>query len=157
HLEFQVVTPRTLQTFKSRVLILPDVKCLSEAEVSILRALVMAGNTLVVTGETGKYDEQRKLRPTNPIYELLSLDGSNRKASSGSPARFLFEPRCPGKAYLKSLLGEFDRLAKEGRYEHTNFDELRTEFPRKLAAVLNFVPQVEVLASPFVASQTAVV
>jgi len=157
HLEFQIVTPRTLQTFKSRVLILPDVKCLSEVEVDILRAFVIAGNALVVTGETGKYDEQRRLQAKNPIHEFLGLDGSVRRASSESPTRFLFEPQCPGKAYLKSLSGEFDRLAEEGRYQHTNFNELREEFPRKLAAVLNFVSQVEVLASPFVASQTAVV
>jgi hypothetical protein len=157
HLEFQIVTPRTLQNFKSRILILPDVKCLSEVEVGILRAFVISGNALVVTGETGKYDEHRRLQPTNPIHGLLDVDGSARKASSGPPARFLFEPQCPGKDYLKSLSGEFDRLAEEGRCEYTHFSDVREEFRKRLAGVLNFIPQVELSASPFVASQTAVI
>ena len=34
HLEFQVVTPRTLKDYKGEILILPDVKCISDEEIT---------------------------------------------------------------------------------------------------------------------------
>src|SRR5215467_1612894 len=40
HLEFQVVTPRNLASFSGPLLILPDVQCVSAAELASLRSLV---------------------------------------------------------------------------------------------------------------------
>jgi hypothetical protein len=158
HLEFEVVTPRTLQAFKGKTLILPDVKCLSDAEVSVLRSFLKSGGGLVVTGETGKFNERRQLLPQNPIHELLGLDGSHRKLSPGSPAPFIFEPQCPGKAYLKALSQEFNSLAAaHEEHGNTRFNSLREQFSRQLVDVLKFTPQVEILASPFVSSQIAAV
>jgi hypothetical protein len=50
HLEFQIVTPRTLTGFHGRTLILPDVRELSPEEKSQLQAFIGAGGKLVVTG-----------------------------------------------------------------------------------------------------------
>jgi hypothetical protein len=50
HLEFQVVTPRTLNAFHGPTLILPDVRILSDDEKSQLKKYLDAGNHLVVTG-----------------------------------------------------------------------------------------------------------
>ena len=51
HLEFQVVTPRTLADFQGKTLVLPDVRVLDDEEKSLLRKYVDGGRTLVVTGE----------------------------------------------------------------------------------------------------------
>ena len=51
HLDFQVVTPRTLESFEGNTLVLPNVRIVSEAERSSLRTYVASGRTLVITGE----------------------------------------------------------------------------------------------------------
>src|SRR5256886_12191034 len=51
HLEFQVVTPRTLADFQGRTLVLPDVRVMSDGEKSLLRQYAGSGRTLVITGE----------------------------------------------------------------------------------------------------------
>ena len=51
HLEFQIVTPRTLSAFKGKVLVLPDVRILGETEQKRLEEYVKSGRTLVLAGE----------------------------------------------------------------------------------------------------------
>jgi hypothetical protein len=51
HMEFQIVTPRTLPAFKGRVLVLPDVRILGETEQKGLEDYVKSGRTLMLTGE----------------------------------------------------------------------------------------------------------
>jgi hypothetical protein len=51
HLEFQVVTPRTLAEFQGQTLVLPNVRVLSDEEKLWLRKYVDGGRTLVITGE----------------------------------------------------------------------------------------------------------
>jgi hypothetical protein len=51
HMEFQIVTPRTLPAFKGRVLVLPDVRILGETEQKSLEDYVKSGRTLVLAGE----------------------------------------------------------------------------------------------------------
>src|SRR6476660_3318153 len=50
HLEFQIVTPRTLAEFKGETLILPEVRLLSNSEKSWLQQYAGAGRKLIITG-----------------------------------------------------------------------------------------------------------
>jgi hypothetical protein len=50
HIEFQVVTPRTLATFHGAQLVLPDVTLLTDAEASQLRDFSTKGGQLIVNG-----------------------------------------------------------------------------------------------------------
>ncbi len=50
HLEFQIVTPRTLADFHGKTLVLPDVRVLADAEKGALQAFVRGGKRLVITG-----------------------------------------------------------------------------------------------------------
>jgi hypothetical protein len=50
HLEFQIVTPRTLSDFRGRTLVLPDVRVLGESEKNALRAFAAQDRKLVITG-----------------------------------------------------------------------------------------------------------
>jgi endo-alpha-1,4-polygalactosaminidase (GH114 family) len=51
HLEFQVVTPRTLASFEGKTLVLPNVRVLSDEEKASLKKYVDSGRNLVITGE----------------------------------------------------------------------------------------------------------
>ncbi|MFZ0993869.1 MAG: hypothetical protein WAN29_18350, partial [Candidatus Sulfotelmatobacter sp.] len=53
HLEFQVVTPRTLAEFRGPALILPDVRVMNDGEKALVRKYVESGKRLVITGEDG--------------------------------------------------------------------------------------------------------
>ena len=50
HVEFQIVTPRTLAEFRGKTLVLPDVRILGDEEKKWLREFVTTGNRLVLTG-----------------------------------------------------------------------------------------------------------
>jgi hypothetical protein len=81
HLEFQVVTPRTLANFSGEVLVLPNVSTLAEAEKATLQTFISNGGRLVVTG----------------------ADSTGFALSTGI-VRF---PDCPGKEYLGGLERDF--------------------------------------------------
>jgi hypothetical protein len=51
HLEFQIVTPRTLAEFRGQTLVLPDVRVMSDGEKAWMRKYVDGGKRLVITGE----------------------------------------------------------------------------------------------------------
>ena len=142
HLEFQIVTPRTLVGFHGDLLILPDARCLSKQELGYLEAYVGAGKTLIVTGETGKYDGSGAEASTNPIHHLI---GKN----------CIYRPNCPGKAYYSQLQKEFNQQAAVGTFESAEFNKLRQEFAADVLKVST--SDAEVSASPFVSSQIATV
>jgi hypothetical protein len=50
HLEFQIVTPRTLPAFQGQTLVLPDVRVLSDDEKTSLQQFVAQNKKLVITG-----------------------------------------------------------------------------------------------------------
>jgi hypothetical protein len=71
-----VVTPRTLDAFKGKSLVLPNVRVLDEKELASLRKFVEAGGNLIATG-------------TNSVVSLGS--------------KVVSLPDCPGKAYIAQL------------------------------------------------------
>lgn len=50
HIQFQIVTPRTLASFQGKTLVLPDVRVLDAAELRDLRHFSSAGGNLITTG-----------------------------------------------------------------------------------------------------------
>jgi len=53
------------------VLILPDSECLSDDQMAAIRGFVEAGGGLVVIGQSGLYDEWRRLRVTPGLHGLV--------------------------------------------------------------------------------------
>jgi|SRR6516162_3822756 hypothetical protein len=47
-------------------------QCLSAAELNSLRVLVRSGKALIITGETARFDDQRRAQLENPLHGLLS-------------------------------------------------------------------------------------
>jgi hypothetical protein len=111
HLEFQVVTPRTLADFHGRTLVLPDVRELSIEEKSWLQKFIDRRNRLVVTGA-----------------DATGL------ATSDSVVRF---PDCPGKAYEQALEHDFEHTAPASQQHFLNAlgksDAVRIDAPPQVA------------------------
>jgi hypothetical protein len=84
HLEFQVVTPRTLADFQGGTLILPDVRLLSDSEKSSLRAYAARDKVLLITGEDA--------------------------TGIGPAANVIRFSKCPGKDYSAALQKDFDAV-----------------------------------------------
>jgi hypothetical protein len=57
-----------------RLLILPEVACLNEAEAAAITAFVRDGGGVVMTGDTSLYDPWYRLRPDYLLRELLGPD-----------------------------------------------------------------------------------
>jgi hypothetical protein len=144
HLEFQIVTPRTLQSFHGDVLILPDARCLDKQELDFLGSYAAAGKTLIATGQTGKYDDTGALREGNPMQKL-----------KGARAKFAYIASCPGRAYYTALQKEFNQDTAAGKWMDTPFDKLRRSATSEILGLSGFKPAVQIDAPPFVSTQIA--
>jgi hypothetical protein len=85
HLEFQVVTPRTLHAFQGSALVLPNVRIVDDAERRALEDYVSGGKTLVITGR-----------------DPLGLGGR---------AHVIRFSKCPGAEYFAALTKDFNRAS----------------------------------------------
>jgi hypothetical protein len=99
HLEFQVVTPRTLSSFHGSTLILPDVKLVNDSERSALRGYAKGNKVLVVTGEDA--------------------------TGIGNTANVIRFSKCPGKDYSAALQRDFDAATPD--LEHEFLESLKAE------------------------------
>ncbi|MGA8430267.1 MAG: hypothetical protein WB729_10630 [Candidatus Sulfotelmatobacter sp.] len=91
HLEFQIVTPRTLSQFHGHTLILPDVQVTSEEERTEFRKYVEDGRTLVITGR-----------------DATEIGGAKSVIRFG---------KCPGKDYYEALKKSVDESTPEREKE----------------------------------------
>jgi endo-alpha-1,4-polygalactosaminidase (GH114 family) len=92
HREFQVVTPRTLASYRGEVLVLPNVGVLSETEKLELKRFAEHGGRIVVCGSdaTGSPVAMRDALPTDPArtyFEALEHDFAT--ATANPPAALL--------------------------------------------------------------------
>ena len=91
HLEFQVVTPRTLADFQGRTLILPDVRMMSDGEKSWLKEFAGKGNKVLATGTDA--------------------------TDLGDSANVVKLPNCPGKAYEAAMEKDFEHTSPDSQRE----------------------------------------
>ena len=106
HLEFQVVTPRTLSDFHGSTLILPDVRIISDSEKSLLHTYVDGNRVLLITGED-----------------------ATGIASAANVMRF---SKCPGKEYSAVLEKDFDAASPD--LEREFLGSLKTEATVRIVA-----------------------
>ena len=96
HLEFQIVTPRTLADFHGKTLVLPDVRVLNDSEKTWMKSFAVKGNALVITGT-----------------DATGID------SAQGVVRFA---DCPGRAYNAALEKDFEGASPDS--QKTFFDAL---------------------------------
>jgi hypothetical protein len=154
-IEFQVVTPASLNSFAGQVLILPDARCLASGEIEAVRSLAASGACIVATGETGYYDGDGERRGANPIHSLIGVNDPLKRQTGTAGPRFVYDPACPGKAFWRLLTEEFDSAAAAGTTSGARFDEFRRRFTAELLQIAAYRPSVRVNAPPFVAAQIA--
>jgi hypothetical protein len=96
HLEFQVVTPRTLTEFQGDTLILPNVRVLGDLERSGLQHYVAGGKKLIITGA-----DVTQLAPASNVIRIQDCPGRQYMAALESD----FEHTTPNSqaAFLKNL------------------------------------------------------
>ena len=106
HLEFQVVTPRTLADFRGQTLVLPDVRVMAEGEREWIRRYVDGGKTLVITGEDA--------------------------TQLGTIANVIRFGKCPGKDYYAALQKNIEGSNPDQAHEF--LASLKTEAPVRVIA-----------------------
>lgn len=93
HVQFRIVTPRTVAQFHGKVLVLPDVRVLSDEEMAELTAFSSHGGRLVLTGKTDSrlYAIGGAVRfPKSPEVEYLARAKKDFAAADpGSEPEFL--------------------------------------------------------------------
>jgi hypothetical protein len=99
HLEFQIVTPRTLEAFGGQTLILPDVRMMNDGEKAWVRKYVDGGKMLLITGEDA--------------------------TQVGTAANVVRFSKCPGKDYYAAL--EKDVAGSNPDQEHEFLESLKAE------------------------------
>jgi hypothetical protein len=94
HLEFQIVTPRTLADFRGRTLVLPDVRMLNGEEKNQFRQLVKQGRRLVITG-----NDATQIANSNNVIRL---------------------PERPGTTYMAMLEKDFEHASPDSQAAFLN-------------------------------------
>ena len=157
HREFEIVTPRTLGSFHGAVLALPDARCLGDKEITALESYAQGGGKLIVTGQTGHYDDTGAARASNPLHQFLGVSDAAKRSMGAARLKYAYLPDCPGHGYWQALNGEFTEAGVRGDATEGIFQSLRREFDTSVIGALGFSAPVEVEASPFVTAQTAYV
>jgi hypothetical protein len=113
HMEFQIVTPRTLAEFRGRTLVLPDVRVLDEKEKDWLRDFAAQGNKLVVTCK-----DATGIAISNNVVEFTDSPGKAYNAALEKD----FEHADPDsqQAFLDVLQGSDAVKIKAGRQVATS-------------------------------------
>lgn len=106
HIEFEIITPRTLGTAQSKLLIMPDVKCLSDKEYAQLEIWLKKGKSLISTGETGFYNDKRESSMNRNRMAELSHNYPEARLIKGSP----------DKTFNHFLKENFNKAAYKGKY-----------------------------------------
>jgi hypothetical protein len=157
HVEFQIVTPRNREAFSGDVLILPDVRCVDAEEMAYLGRFLASGKFVVVTGETGWCDETGAKRGSNPVHVKLGIADPGKEASGKDPAcRYSYFPQCPGRVYSDAAETDFDSGAWTGGLS-PSLVPFFDSFKDLLQNQIGYKPAVDVDASPFLSTQTALV
>jgi hypothetical protein len=91
------LTPEKLRRYKT--LVLPNVACLTDEQLDVLRTFVNEGSSIYSTGETGKYDGDLNVRPTGGIQSLASVTDAGAFRKEVGQGRVAFEPGLPEKSY----------------------------------------------------------
>jgi hypothetical protein len=143
HREFAIVTPRTVSQFNGRMLILPDVRCIGDDEVTTLRRFTSTGHKLIITGKSGSLGTDGEQRPANPLLQLTREHGALRiEQDFGSAFQQSFQ-----KTYASAAANSSSSVAEvENPLSHFETEILKsTDAGRKIA----------IKAPPFVISQIA--
>jgi len=118
HLEFQIVTPRTLANFNGKTLVLPDVRILGDFEKSWMKEFAAQGNRLVVAGTDGT-----ELGESKNVVRL---------------------PDSPGGAYNAAMEKDFEQASPDSQHQFLanlqGGDSVRIQASAQIATSISRTP-----------------
>lgn len=141
HLPYQIVTSRTIDKLSPKILILPDVKCLSNTEINSIKALNKNGTHFVITGELGYYNENREQLNPNPFSDIFWITKQFGRTSGGNSDFFR---DCPGKAYTENLKTELNSYFNSQNANTNKMLETRNLFISDLLDKTSYTPKIKI-------------
>lgn len=125
HIQFQIVTPRTLASFHGQTLVLPDVRVLDPEEVQDLRHFCSSGGNLVTAGAASKQIAAFPgvvSFPDDPGRKYLTLAHSDfDSAGQTTQSSFLKALRNPSEFQVQASADMVVYIARVNRQTHWFF------------------------------------
>lgn len=153
HLPYQIVTSRTIDKLSPKILILPDVKCLSNAEINSIRTLNENGTHFIITEDLGIYNENRD--PQNPerLSDLFSITKRFGRTSGGNYDVFR---DCPGKFYTENMKVELNNYFNSQNANTSKMSETRNLFITDLLDKTSYSAKIKIDAPIELIASTSV-
>jgi len=126
HLPYQIVTSRTIDKLSPKILILPDVKCLSNAEINSIRTLNENGTNFIISGEFAAYNENREDQNSITLNDSKILKD------------------CPGKSYTENMKVELNNYFNSQNANTSKMLETRNLFISDLLDKTSYVPKIKI-------------
>jgi hypothetical protein len=143
HLPYQILTSRSVSKTFPEILILPDVKCLSDNEIESLMSLARNRTKFILTGEFAKYDENRKVRNENVLEKLF---GNSDNSDINENDKFLFLKECPGRNYTSQISGELNKYFNNEKNDLPDLNKIRENFISRINDFTGYKPGVKIEA-----------
>ncbi len=143
HLPFQIVTSRTVNKLSPKILILPNVKCISNDEAGAIKKLSEKGSKFIITGEFAAYNEDRlKLNSISLSDNLVWLINFFRSPQSEN---YKLLKDCPGKLYTDGMKEELNSYFKSGN-KADKMTAVRNTFLSELSGLTSFISEINIEA-----------
>ncbi len=143
HLPFQIVTSRSLEKMSPEILIMPDVKCISEEEAGSIKRISGKGTRFILTGEFAGFNRNReKLDQNNLSANLSWLKNYFNSPGSGN---YIIAKNNPGKEYTSAMKEELNNYFRSGS-EMNKMSSIRDEFINTLTGFTSYVPEIKIEA-----------
>jgi len=143
HLPFQIITSRTLDKLSPKILILPDVKCLSNDEAGKIKRLTEQGTKFIITGEFAVFDENHEPLNSITLSDNLLWLSDYFKLTQSRNYKILKE--CPGKLYTNYMKEELNNYFKSGSIT-SKMDTVRDTFLSELFDLTSYIPRIKIQA-----------
>lgn len=133
HIDYDIITPKTLSDFNHKAIILPDAKCLNNEEIETLNHLKNKGIKIIYIGETGKYDENRIIRK-NPLYD----------DSSFSNNRILIIKADIGRDYYKILENNLNKYFYSDSQKENKIADYKDSLISEIINFIDLTPTIKI-------------
>ncbi len=161
HIQFQIVTPRTLGQFRGKVLVLPSVRVVSQEEVAVLHRFSSRGGKVVVTGpadmqldslhDATRFSESPEVKyligaekdffasdPASETDLLKAIGTSTGVEVTASKNVVVHEARIGNRVYL--FFANFDGLQAGVKATPAVQQDIEVRVPMRFGAKLHWLP-----------------
>ena len=141
HIPFQIVTSRTIDKSSPDILIMPNVKSISDKEINSFKTLYDNGTKFILTGKCGNYDDRRELVEVNPIKKLFGFDDNSGKVSGNN---FIYLKDDPGKVYTEKIGENLDSYFNTDNKNDNELSDIRNQFLSDLYQLASYSPKIKI-------------